>query len=148
MASRQQRYQRNLARLSAELRRLDPDYADETGAVMTEAEVAFARMARARGKTPLRNGWPDFLVRDELSGGTIGVEVKYGPDDIRPSQARMFQALERAGITVMVWDPERPRTLQPWRRYYDEKPVELPTGSAPKPQGPLPRMAPKNRRQW
>lgn len=147
VGSKQRKFQRRLARLSAELRSIEPPFVDETGAQPNEAETAFAKMAQYRGKTPIRNGWPDFLVHDELTGGTIGVEVKQGSDGVSEAQARMFAALERAGITVMIWDPARPLALQPWRRYY-ERPAELPTGPAPRPPRPLQRMAPKNRRAW
>lgn len=146
MGSSGKRMQKRLARLSAELEALEPAYRDETGAQPNEAEMAFARMALGRDKKPIRNGWPDFLVYDELSGGTIGVEVKQGGDDVSPAQARMFQALERAGITVMVWDPERPRALQPWRRFYDEKPVESSAGPVPR-LPVLHRIPPKGRRE-
>ncbi len=132
--------------MSAELLALEPAYSDETGAHANEAEAAFARLARMRGKDPIRNGWPDFLVVDELSGGTVGVEVKRDRDRVSIAQARMFQALERAGITVMVWDPARPRELQPWRRYYEAPPEELGTGSVPRPPT-LRRMKPTNRRR-
>lgn len=106
-----------LTRLSEELDRTTPAYADECGATLNEAEAAFARMARFRDKKPLRNGWPDFLVFDELTGSSVGVEVKRKTDHVSPYQERMFSALEVAGIAVMIWDPARPTALQPWRRY-------------------------------
>lgn len=84
---------KNLAKLSAELERLDPGFEDECGAHPNEAEVAFAKFARRRGKKAIRNGWPDFLVHDELLGATVAVEVKFGGDVVRPAQARMFSAL-------------------------------------------------------
>jgi hypothetical protein len=136
--------QRRLARLSAELEALEPAYRDELGAQPNEAETAFARLARRRGKRPLRNGWPDFLVIDEASGGTIGVEVKRATDEVSAAQARMFEALERSGITVMVWDPDRPLALQPWRRYF-ERETEPSTGPEPR-QPRLRRMRTAGRR--
>lgn len=145
MAPKPRSFQKRLERLSAELLELEPGYADETGAQPNECETAFARMAKQRGKTPIRNGWPDFLVYDELSGGTVAVEVKQGADCVSAAQARMFTALERASITVMIWDPKLPRTLQPWRRYYD-RPPEQSVGPVPR-QPTLQRMPPKNRRE-
>lgn len=83
---------------------------------LTESEQAFSAIADLKGKKLYRNGWPDFLVVDDL-GGTIGVEVKSGSDYVKPEQVRMFSALERAGLTVMVWRPENPRVLSSWRKF-------------------------------
>lgn len=89
--------------------------------MLTEAERAFVSMADARGKRVLRNGWPDFMVFDLESGGMIAVEVKTDDDSVSPAQARMFEALEEHGLRVMVWSPERPAKLIPWRRHELEK---------------------------
>jgi hypothetical protein len=143
MAFKRATVSERIARLAAELQALQPSYEDDL-AQPNEAETAFAQLASNRGKTPVRNGWPDFLVYDELSGGTIGVEVKQGGDPVRPSQARMFAALERAGVTVMVWDPSNPTTLQPWRRHHGrERPAREPRARLPK----LGLMRPAKRRR-
>lgn len=87
--------------------------ADEKSLKPAEREF----LARAMGKDArvLRNGWPDFLV--ERDGETFAVEVKRGTDDISGAQARMFEALERAGIKVYVWNPRKPEAAVPWRKF-------------------------------
>jgi hypothetical protein len=108
-------------RLASEIAELDTQrrtrqsHVDES--TLTEAERAFCVMADSRSKRLLRNGWPDFLMIDPESGGMIGVEVKTYTDEISEAQSRMFAALEQHGLRVMVWSPERPRQLTPWRRW-------------------------------
>jgi hypothetical protein len=82
---------------------------------LTPAEREFLQRAVGKGARVLRNGWPVFLV--ERDGETFAVEVKRGADDISGAQARMFEALERAGIKVYVWNPRRPMSAKPWMRF-------------------------------
>lgn len=95
---------------------------------LTDAEHAFVVLADSRGKSVLR--WPDFLVSDE-AGGMIGVEVKTGKDRVSQSQALMFAALERHGLRVVVWSPERPTVLVPWRKHLPPRGPES-AGSHPR----------------
>jgi hypothetical protein len=82
---------------------------------LTPSEEQFAAAAAAKHGRTFRGGWPDFLV--EFQDRTICVEVKMGQDNIRPNQAKMFAALERAGIPVFVWNRRTPDRLIPWRKY-------------------------------
>jgi hypothetical protein len=92
-----------------------PDYSET---ISNAAEKAFLLKAVAR-KTKnveiFRAGWPDYLMIED--GKIYGVEVKTRPDNVRPRQAKMFTALERAGISVYVWSPEEPNRLLPWRKW-------------------------------
>jgi len=83
------------------------------------AESEFASMARDKGGVVFRSGWPDYLL--ELPGRTIGVEVKRSSDEIRPNQAKMFAALERAGLHTFIWNPRYRDRLIPWRKYLRRK---------------------------
>jgi len=84
---------------------------------LNATEARFFALADVRGKEVYRHGWPDFLLIDD--GQAIGVEVKTDTDAIRPSQSRMFEALERSGaMHVYVWCPRNPDALTPWRRFY------------------------------
>lgn len=104
LLSRNQRMERALAAAKT---------ADEKR--LTAAEREFLERALGRGARVLRNGWPDFLI--ERDGETFAVEVKRGTDDVSDAQARMFEALERAGIRVYVWNPRRPRSATPWTQF-------------------------------
>jgi len=67
---------------------------------MTPAEeVVYNRLIRA-GCRVVNKGWPDLLV--ELNGRVIAVEVKYGPDTVRPHQSECHEMLRKAGIPVDV----------------------------------------------
>lgn len=80
------------------------------------AEQQFIEKVTKRPCRVYRHGWPDFLV--ELGDGrTMAIEVKDRGDMIRASQRRMFAALERLRIRVMIWTPERPDRLTPWRKF-------------------------------
>jgi hypothetical protein len=82
---------------------------------MNDIESMFAELAQNRGWTAYRSGWPDFLL---IRGGKpCFVEVKSLEDQLMPSQARMFQALERTGVSVFVWWANMPDRLIPWRRF-------------------------------
>ncbi len=64
-----------------------------------------------------RHGWPDFAVRDRVTGAIYAVEVKHGGDVVSEGQAAMFSLLEEAGVPVFVWHTARPNKLVPWRRF-------------------------------
>lgn len=113
---------RQMERLAAGLAVIDRDRREAAGGVdedtLTEAEQRFLSLADAKGKLCLRSGWPDFLVIDRDTGGVVWVEVKAERDEVRPSQIKMFAALEKhADIRVMVWNPRTPNKLVPWRQY-------------------------------
>lgn len=78
-------------------------------------ERAFVLHAERKGATLLRAGWPDYLMLHQ--GQTIAVEVKRDGYGISRRQARMFEALEAAGVSVYVWNPRRAALLIPWRKY-------------------------------
>lgn len=102
---------------------------DAQAMLVNEAERALIEKATQRDGRCFRGGWPDFLL--ELPGKrAIGVEVKRGSDTVSDRQAKMFAALERAGLKVMVWNPAKPDRLYPWRSYRDlrEATRELPEG--------------------
>ena len=84
---------------------------------MNKTELAFVGKALSRGKggRVLRDGWPDFLIVE--SGAAYAVEVKSSTDILRPSQFEMFCALEELGIKVMVWNPDKPDVLMPFRKW-------------------------------
>ena len=106
---------------------------------LTDAEREFVRLARRKDKTPVRHGWPDFLVLDD-GGAAIGIEVKQAGDTVTANQAAMFRALEeRVGLRVFVWNPQRPKALTPWASYRPLSPLKVPH---PKRQ-PRPRGAPR-----
>jgi hypothetical protein len=86
---------------------------------LNDSERAFVERAREKESKVYRAGWPDFLV--EMSDKTIAVEVKQGSDEVRENQRKMFAALERIGIPVLVWNPASRETLTPWRNYKPEK---------------------------
>lgn len=124
------RRERRILKLSSEIAELEAEtsrrraeqLADMLATVdgepgVNEAEGAFGRRAIDRGLTVHRHGWPDFLLVDPSNGETFAVEVKAGGDPVRANQARVFDALEKAGIRVYVWRPEEPSKLVPWRRF-------------------------------
>lgn len=120
---------REIEKLSSEIADLDRQRRQASSSVhefsLTEAEQRFVEVADARGKKLFRAGWPDFLCVDS-DGSACFVEVKYNDDEVRPSQVRMFAALERhLGLRVMVWDPRWPSRLTPWRTYQEERAERL-----------------------
>ena len=50
----------------------------------------------------LTKGWPDFLVRNTRSGKLLCIEVKQPGEKLKPHQQAMKDALESAGIDVLV----------------------------------------------
>jgi hypothetical protein len=98
---------------------LDPYVRRQTGPRLdglTDAELAFARKAGARGWKVYRNGWPDFLCTDPDTDATFFVEVKAETDSIRIEQETLFAALELAGITVRIFTPGVSNLVH-WRTY-------------------------------
>lgn len=112
---------RAIDRLALEIAELDRQRRERLSHVdedrVTEAERAFCVLADSKGKRVFRNGWPDFLVYDPESGAVVYVEVKAGEDDIRPAQRTMFTVLEAMQLQVVIWSPENPHRLVPWRRW-------------------------------
>lgn len=128
---------RQIEKLSAEIAELDRDRREDDGGVhelgLTVAEQRFVAASDARGKKLYRSGWPDFMCIDKDTGGVCFVEVKFNDDEVRPSQARMFAAMEEhLGVCVMVWDPALPDRLVPWRTYRDGRADRLDTGTSPR----------------
>ena len=85
------------------------------------AEDDFVALARKRCLKTLRNGWPDFFVKNLKTKEFLGVEVKRDSNGIRPAQRVMFAALEAYGLKVVIWNPARPKLFTPWRAYDPKK---------------------------
>jgi len=68
----------------------------------------FPSMAKKLGFTVYRQGWPDFLI--EKDGKYMGVEAKEG-NGLGEHQLLMHQALESAGLRVIVMTPETAHLL-------------------------------------
>lgn len=73
----------------------------------------FPSMAKKLGFRVYKQGWPDFLI--EKDGKYMGVEVKEG-GGLGEHQWLMHQALERAGLKVVVITPE---TIHLLDNFYD-----------------------------
>ena len=86
----------------------------KAGLVRAERDFVSRLLIRHPKARWFRHGWPDFLL--EENGKTFAVEVKFS-DGISKRQARMFEALESAGIPVFIWNPRHPNALTPWRSY-------------------------------
>jgi hypothetical protein len=78
-------------------------------------EAKFASLAASKGWEAHRSGWPDFLIVKD--GKPCFVEVKSTDDELRPSQVKMFRALETTGLSVLVWWELYPDRLMPWKRF-------------------------------
>lgn len=116
-----QQLSRDVDRIDAERRKRSlTSVGDDT---LTAVQRRFAAMADAKGKQIYRGGWPDFLVVD-VSGATLGVSVKEPWDSISKSQVVMFAALEAAGLAIVVWKPNQPNVLRPWRLFLSEQAAE------------------------
>ncbi len=86
------------------------------------AEASFANAARLKGFQQIaRNGWPDFLVRDDR-GGIVAVEVKGKRDRLSENQRTMFSLLGEIGLPVFIWWTAKPKVLIPWKKF-DRKPA-------------------------
>jgi hypothetical protein len=88
--------------------------------VSNAAEKQFTDFAVHHFKV-LRRGWPDFFVQCLKTGEFLGVEVKQGLDKISSEQRLMFTALEAADLKVVIWNPQHPEILTPWRAYGPER---------------------------
>lgn len=96
--------------------KIDRAAANEGG--MNPSESRFTRHCERESIPWLRGGWPDFMC--EIEGAPAAVEVKAGWDTVRPAQAKMHRALEKAGIPVYVWNPKLPGRLIPATKYSPE----------------------------
>lgn len=81
---------------------------------LNETEKRFWMTARVARMKLERWGWPDF-VGERKDGTFCGIEIKTGADVVSQTQAKMFALLEKVGMPVFVWRPERP-VLTPWRK--------------------------------
>lgn len=70
-----------------------------------KSQQAFERAIDASGGEYLRNGWPDYLVRNE-DGSFYAVEVKTPNDHLSYAQAEMLSWLASAGVDVYISDGE------------------------------------------
>jgi hypothetical protein len=86
--------------------------------LVTVHERAFLERLRTKaGHGVIRFGWPDFLITVE-GQRSFAVECKRDArDKLRASQRNMFPALEALGLQVVVWSPDRPDRLVPWRKW-------------------------------
>ncbi len=120
MATRATRREAKIKRVSDELEALEAKGAPKPPLWLehvNQNEQAFVRRAGVKRIGHLyRAGWPDFLI--ENGDDLYCVEVKAGTDNMSARQAASFGALERRGIRVYVWNPARPATLTPWRKYF------------------------------
>lgn len=129
-----------IAELDRERRERDSSFGERG---LNLSEKRFAEIADSRGKKLFRSGWPDFLCVDMDSGGTICVEVKHNDDEVRPSQAVMFAALEKhLNLRVMVWDQRWPDRLVGWRKYREEREERIAALAGPR--GPRHPKAPRS----
>lgn len=82
---------------------------------LSSAEARFKGKVAAKGWTPHRPSWPDFLV--ETPEGIIAVEVKSRNDTITDSQFNTFELLESLGVKVYLWRdaPGTEGKLPRWR---------------------------------
>jgi hypothetical protein len=92
---------------SAVAERLAESLVKQSGLTLAEKQVFIDY--ESKGWTVLRSGWPDFFCYRDLPDGTrecLGVEVKAGNDEMRPSQEAMHRVLpfkvivERLGGTT------------------------------------------------
>lgn len=71
---------------------------------MTNAvDKSVADAFRTRGWSVLDSGWPDLLVYDLDRRSVMGVELKRGADQLRPSQIEMAKVFKQAmGVPLYV----------------------------------------------
>ena len=68
---------------------------------MNTSESVFEVIAKSKGYTILRNGWPDFALR-RADGYLFCVEVKSYADSLSTEQVNMMEFLALAGIPCYV----------------------------------------------
>lgn len=68
---------------------------------MNAPESAFVVIAKSKGYTLFRNGWPDFALR-RADGSLFCVEVKSYADSLSTEQIHMIEFLALAGIPCYV----------------------------------------------
>ncbi len=68
---------------------------------MNSFEASIVKSLQASGYVVFSSGWPDLLVFDG-KGKSIALEIKSMPDKVRVSQEKMFLALQRLGLAVVV----------------------------------------------
>lgn len=68
---------------------------------MNTSESVFEVIAKSKGYTILRNGWPDFALR-RADGSLFCVEVKSYADSLSTEQIHMIEFLALAGIPCYV----------------------------------------------
>lgn len=78
-------------------------------------EGRFWQLAEEKGWEVRRGGWPDFFIC--ANDNHFPVEVKSANDVLSDAQVELFEALERAGIHVVVWWELTPSRLIPWKRF-------------------------------
>ena len=84
---------------------------------LTQSEQWVKEQLEERGWRVLRNGWPDFFcvreryyhVLDTKEVKYAAVEVKAGNDKVSPAQDSMHWALQKAGLSVVVINPDHLR---------------------------------------
>ena len=73
----------------------------QRGITLNESESVFEVIAKSKGYTILRRGWPDFALR-RADGSLFCVEVKSYADSLSTEQIRMIEFLASAGIPCYV----------------------------------------------
>jgi hypothetical protein len=69
---------------------------------VTASELALSKLLTDNNYRVLRNGWPDLLVIPPDGGSSFAVELKSSRDKVRPHRKEMHEALEAAGVRVLV----------------------------------------------
>lgn len=88
---------------------------------MNESESVFEVMAKSKGYTILRNGWPDFALM-RADGSLFCVEVKSYADSLSLEQVHMIDFLAFAGIPCYVSkNGEFPDLTKPVSSIHSEK---------------------------
>ena len=83
---------------------------------MIASETALSNLLTDNGYRVLRNGWPDLLVVPPDGSPGFAVELKSGRDKVRPHQKEMHDALEAAGVRVVVTKVDGVERVPPQRK--------------------------------